>query len=130
MVNGGESDNNYNVYLLLGSCTVFLFILSPISLMYLADINLAILIIVLGIFLLIGFLTMVLRVFNGELKESADNVDVGKIKFSKSLSKPIKSRGDSNFNVKFTKSVKNDNMEEGLYSLNMPSKKFNKYRKY
>jgi len=64
--NDDESNsNNYNVYLILGSFVVFLFLLAPIILIYVADIYLLILIImILGIFLLIGFLIMILRSFN------------------------------------------------------------------
>jgi len=140
----GSKGNNYTVYLVMGSLVVFLFILAPISLIYLADINLLIIIMVLGIFLLIGFLIMVLGSFNNN-----DDVDVTKnpkdkaedskeVKsrndFSKNVN-DVKRRGNSDFNVSFSRSINNqfenidDEEDEHLYSLNMSEEDFYKYRK-
>ena len=141
----GSKGNNYTVYLVMGSLVVFLFILAPISLVYLADINLLIIIMVLGIFLLIGFLIMVLGSFNN----NDDDVDVAKnpkektedskeVKsrndFSKNVN-DVKRRGNSDFNVSFSRSINNqfenidDEEDERLYSLNMSEEDFYKYRK-
>ena len=140
----GSKGNNYTVYLVMGSLVVFLFILAPISLIYLADINLLIIIMVLGIFLLIGFLIMVLGSFNNN-----DDVDVAKnpkektedskeVKsrndFSKNVNN-VKRRGNSDFNVSFSRSINNqfenidDEEDERLYSLNMSEEDCYKYRK-
>ena len=145
MKNDDESNsNNYNVYLILGSFVVFLFLLAPIILIYVADIYLLILIImILGIFLLIGFLIMILRSFNNwdkidgaeNLKNSANDLKVKtQNDFSKNANN-VKSRENSNFNVRFSKSIGShfegiDNEEdEYFYSLNMSEEDFYRYRK-
>ena len=128
----------------MGSLVVFLFILAPISLIYLADINLLIIIMVLGIFLLIGFLMMVLGSFNNKndvdvtknpKEKSEDSNEVkSRNDFSKNVNK-VKTRGNSNFNVSFSRSINNqfenidDEEDEHLYSLNMSEDDFYKYRK-
>lgn len=142
--NDESEGNNYTVYLIMGSLVVFLFILAPISLIYLADINLLIIIMMLGIFLLISFLIMVLGSFNGrnnvkEIENPKDGVDTSKeIKYRNNFSKNVnnvKTRGNSNFKVNFSKSIDNqledidDGEDERLYSLNMSEEDFYKYRK-
>ena len=140
----GSKGNNYAVYLVMGSLVVFLFILAPISLVYLADINLLIIIMVLGIFLLIGFLIMVLGSFNNEndldltknpKEKTEDSKEVkSRNDFSKNVNN-VKRRGNSNFNVSFSRSINNqfenidDEEDEHLYSLNMSEDDFYKYRK-
>ena len=140
----GSKGNNYAVYLVMGSLVVFLFILAPISLVYLADINLLIIIMVLGIFLLIGFLIMVLGSFNNEndvdltknpKEKTEDSKEVkSRNDFSKNVNN-VKRRGNSNFNVSFSRSINNqfenidDEEDEHLYSLNMSEEDFYKYRK-
>ena len=140
----GSNGNNYTVYLVMGSLVVFLFILAPISLVYLADINLLIIIMVLGIFLLIGFLIMVLGSFNNEndvdvtknpKEKTEDSKEVkSRNDFSKNVNN-VKRRGNSNFNVSFSRSINNqfenidDEEDEHLYSLNMSEEDFYKYRK-
>ena len=140
----GSKGNNYAVYLVVGSLVVFLFILAPISLVYLADINLLIIIMVLGIFLLIGFLIMVLGSFNNEndvdltknpKEKTEDSKEVkSRNDFSKNVNN-VKRRGNSNFNVSFSRSINNqfenidDEEDEHLYSLNMSEEDFYKYRK-
>lgn len=145
MKNDDESkSNNYTVYLVMGSLVVFLFILAPISLIYLADINLLIIIMILGIFLLIGFLIMVLGSFNNKddvaiaknpKEKSKDSKEVkSRNDFSKNVN-DVKRRGNSNFNVSFSRSINNqfenidDEEDEHLYSLNMSEEDFYKYRK-
>ena len=140
----GSKGNNYAVYLVVGSLVVFLFILAPISLVYLADINLLIIIMVLGIFLLIGFLIMVLGSFNNKndldltknpKEKTEDSKEVkSRNDFSKNVNN-VKRRGNSNFNVSFSRSINNqfenidDEEDEHLYSLNMSEEDFYKYRK-
>ena len=140
----GSKGNNYAVYLVMGSLVVFLFILAPISLVYLADINLLIIIMVLGIFLLIGFLIMVLGSFNNKndldltknpKEKTEDSKEVkSRNDFSKNVNN-VKRRGNSNFNVSFSRSINNqfenidDEEDEHLYSLNMSEEDFYKYRK-
>lgn len=140
----GSKGNNYTVYLVMGSLVVFLFILAPISLVYLADINLLIIIMVLGIFLLIGFLIMVLGSFNNKndldltknpKEKTEDSKEVkSRNDFSKNVNN-VKRRGNSNFNVSFSRSINNqfenidDEEDEHLYSLNMSEDDFYKYRK-
>lgn len=145
MKNDDESKgNNYNVYLIMGSLVVFLFILAPISLIYIADINLLIIIMILGIFLLIGFLIMVLGSFNNKndvdvaknpKEKSKDSNEVkSRNDFSKNVNN-VKRRGNSDFNVSFSRSINNqfenidDEEDEHLYSLNMSEEDFYKYRK-
>jgi len=140
----GSKGNNYAVYLVMGSLVVFLFILAPISLVYLADINLLIIIMVLGIFLLIGFLIMVLGSFNNKndldltknpKEKTEDSKEVkSRNDFSNNVNN-VKRRGNSNFNVSFLKSINNqfenidDEEDERLYSLNMSEDDFYKYQK-
>lgn len=140
----GSKGNNYTVYLVMGSLVVFLFILAPISLVYLADINLLIIIMVLGIFLLIGFLIMVLGSFNNKndldltknpKEKTEDSKEVkSRNDFSKNVNN-VKRRGNSDFNVSFSRSINNqfenidDEEDEHLYSLNMSEEDFYKYRK-
>ena len=140
----GSKGNNYAVYLVMGSLVVFLFILAPISLVYLADINLLIIIMVLGIFLLIGFLIMVLGSFNNmndvdltknPKEKTEDSKEVkSRNDFSKNVNN-VKRRGNSDFNVSFSRSINNqfenidDEEDEHLYSLNMSEDDFYKYRK-
>jgi len=140
----GSKGNNYAVYLVMGSLVVFLFILAPISLVYLADINLLIIIMVLGIFLLIGFLIMVLGSFNNKndldltknpKEKTEDSKEVkSRNDFSNNVNN-VKRRGNSNFNVSFSRSINNqfenidDEEDERLYSLNMSEDDFYKYRK-
>lgn len=140
----GSKGNNYAVYLVMGSLVVFLFILAPISLVYLADINLLIIIMVLGIFLLIGFLIMVLGSFNNKndldltknpKEKTEDSKEVkSRNDFSKNVNN-VKRRGNSDFKVSFSRSINNqfenidDEEDEHLYSLNMSEDDFYKYRK-
>ena len=99
---------------------------------------------ILGIFLLIGFLIMVLGSFNNKndvdvaknpKEKSKDSNEVkSRNDFSKNVNN-VKRRGNSDFNVSFSRSINNqfenidDEEDERLYSLNMSEEDFYKYRK-
>lgn len=123
--NGGKDFSSYDIYLISGSLAVFLFLLLPISFIYIADFNLILLIMILGFIFLIYFLISVLGIFDKEV----NNKNSKEIKFQSNLSNSEFKRGEnSNFNVHFARSVKDfseeDNDDDQLYSLNMSKDDF------